>query len=204
MRVELNPTAEPPPSMAPVPVPGMVAPAPTINATPVIPPPPMIPGAPIDEGTPVELTGPSAGGRRVASGSGPTWTILVFGHGDHNLSPTLLRDFAEMNRARLNDNVRVLFFSDWNASAKISPEPDAANFPSGAFWFRVVGGRQKAEVVGAENELNFDNPAVLARAIELGFRAYPADRYGLICGTTAAPGWAASAATLKMAPCRAD
>jgi hypothetical protein len=179
LRAEINPTAEAAPAAAPVPVPGMVGPAPAINMSNMAPVP-IMPPAPIDPGTPVTMVGPSAGAPRVANGAGPTWTILVYGHGDHNLSPALLRDFGEMNRARLNDNVRVLFLSDWDASAQISAGEESENYPSGALWFRIVGGRNKAELVGEEKELNLDNPAVLARAIELAFRAHPADRYGLV------------------------
>ncbi len=130
-----------------------------------------------DPGTPVALKGPTPIGARL--GVGANWTVFVYGHGDHNLSPALLADFLEMNAARLNDSLRVVFLADWNAAARV-PSGEGGNFPAGAFWYQIVGDASKAQVVGAEDELNLDNPSVMARAIELAFKAYPAERYGLI------------------------
>jgi hypothetical protein len=132
------------------------------------PPQPMTPGE-------TTLAGPKPG-----AGTGKAaWTVLVYGHGDHNLSPSLFRDIVEMNNAQLGDNVRVIAFVDWNATARI-PNGSGQNFPAGAWWYRVHGNGKAAEPLASENELDFDNPAVLAGAIQQVVKTFPADRYGLI------------------------
>jgi hypothetical protein len=179
VRAEINPTAEGPDAAPPMPVAGTVGPA---------PPPVVMPGKPDAAAAPpspapepeVALGGPKATGPRAATAGAPTWTIFVYGHGDHNLSPALLRDFAEMNRAQLTDNVRVVFFSDWKRGHQ-DPDGDGRELPGGCVL--VPGGGQPDQGRGGgrrgrarPRQPDGDGP----REIELGFRAYPADRYGLI------------------------
>jgi hypothetical protein len=113
-----------------------------------------------------------------AAGSGPRWTVFVYGHADHNLSPTMLADLAEMSRARLTDDVRVLALIDWNGKTKL-PGNASETFPAGTFLYRPIGGGQR-QLVGTAEELDFDDPTVLADAVALAFTRYPADRYGLV------------------------
>ncbi len=40
--------------------------------------------------------------------TGPTWTVIVYGHGDHNLSNSLLADMQEMAAAIPNSVLRVI------------------------------------------------------------------------------------------------
>ena len=63
-------------------------------------------------------------------GSDSTWTVVVYGHGDHNLSPGLARDLDEMKAATLRDNVNVLVLADWNGSE--------SGFASGGEWLRIA------------------------------------------------------------------
>jgi len=47
-----------------------------------------------------------------------TWTILVYGHGDHNLSTSLLIDMLEMEQAGSADGFNIVLQADFNASDK--------------------------------------------------------------------------------------
>ncbi len=108
----------------------------------------------------------------------PTWTILVYGHGDHDLSNALLSDLAEMARAHIPPEVQLLVFADWDASRTIAGGSDP--FPGGAIWYRVRGQGQELERIEHREELDFDDPAVLAAAVGQAFTDFPADRHGLV------------------------
>jgi hypothetical protein len=108
----------------------------------------------------------------------PTWTVLVYGHGDHDLSSTLLSDLAEMADARVADEVNLIVFADWDASRTIAG--GQSRFPEGSFWYRVRGQGHELQRLRQGAELDFDDPAVLARAVGQAFREFPADRHGLI------------------------
>ena len=112
------------------------------------------------------------------AGGGKRWTVFVYGHADHNLSPLMLADLAEMSRARLNDDVQVVALIDWNAKAKL-PGMASQTFPAGTFLYRPLGNGQQ-QLVGTAEELDFDDPTVLADAVALAFQRYPADRYALV------------------------
>ena len=112
-----------------------------------------------------------------APATGPTWTVFVYGHGDHNLSPALAVDLGEMNRAKLSANVRVVLLADWDAS-RIARGNE--RYPTGAFWHRIRGSGQPSEILGTASELDFDNANVMASAIRTVFAKYPSDRYGLV------------------------
>lgn len=102
-------------------------------------------------------------------GANTTWTVLIYGHADHNLSPNLAEDLDEMKRAVLADNVNVLVFADWDASS---------GFPTGVQWLQLRG--RQFDVVETAPEANLDDPSVLAAAVEHGFRIAPADRHALV------------------------
>jgi hypothetical protein len=108
----------------------------------------------------------------------PTWTVLVYGHGDNDLSNSLLSDLAEMASAALSPGVQLLVFADWNASRTIAGGED--RFPAGAIWYRVPGQGQPLERFAEGEELDFDDPAVLSAAVTRAFREFPADRHGLV------------------------
>jgi hypothetical protein len=101
-----------------------------------------------------------------------TWTIFVYGHADHNLSPSLLADMIEMSNATLGDDINVIVMADWDAS-----NPDYA---SGSEWYRIVGGEAEPELLESAPEQNLDDPAVLTASIERAFRDYPAEHYGVV------------------------
>lgn len=107
-----------------------------------------------------------------------TWTIFVYGHGDHNLSPSLANDILKMSKADLGESVNVLVLADWNASAK--DEDGNPIYASGSEWYRIRGGGLEPELLRTEPEQDLDDPATLSGAIARAFRDYPADRYGLV------------------------
>ncbi len=123
------------------------------------------------------LAGLAGSGQRPGAG-GAKWTIFFYGHGDHSLSPSLLRDIAEMSQAKIGDNVQFIALVDWNAKVRVMA--GGPMFPPGAFWYRITGNGQEPQELGAENELDFDDPTILASAIEATFKQFPADRYGVI------------------------
>jgi hypothetical protein len=98
------------------------------------------------------------------------WTVLIYGHGDHNLSPALEQDIREMAAADIGADINVVVFADWDASA---------GYPTGARWYGVRGGAV-TELDVIADELDFDSPQTLAYAVDTAFRALPADRRALV------------------------
>ncbi|HPM41008.1 MAG TPA: clostripain-related cysteine peptidase [bacterium] len=114
-----------------------------------------------------------------SGGDAATWTIFVYGHGDHNLTASLDSDIQKMTEATLDGAVTVIVAADWNASEK---DEDGVSYPVGTEWYRIDGDGQKTAIVEktTTTEQNFDDPAILTDAISYAFRAYPARHYGLI------------------------
>src|SRR5215470_6832433 len=107
----------------------------------------------------------------------PSWTVFVYGHADHNLSASLVKDMAEMSKATLSPDFQLVVMADWNASQM---DADGKNYPSGSEWYRIRGGGQPPELLETVAEQNLDDPAVLEASVTKAFRDFPADRYGLI------------------------
>ena len=109
------------------------------------------------------------------------WTIFVYGHGDHNLSNSLLTDLREMAGADLRAaNVNVLVLTDWDASQFIPGSDPRENFPDGVQLFRVPGNGNGLEIVAEGGEQNLDDPDVLASVVADVFSAFPARRNGIV------------------------
>jgi hypothetical protein len=106
------------------------------------------------------------------------WTVFVYGHADHNLSNSFIRDLVEMARAELNDDVQLIVLADFDASQELADSGE--RFPSGAEWLRIPGGGEEPESLGVEDELDFDDPAVLAGAVATAFSQFPAEHRALI------------------------
>ncbi|MBX3221395.1 MAG: hypothetical protein KF795_12800 [Labilithrix sp.] len=104
------------------------------------------------------------------------WTVFVYANGDNGRSPALEAELAEMNRARLGEDVAVVVFADWNAGLTDSR---GRHYPSGSEWISLRGGGA-APIVQREHEKDFDDPAVLRDAIARAFEEHPADHYGFI------------------------
>lgn len=107
------------------------------------------------------------------------WTIFVYGHGDHNLSNSLLADMAEMMYADLGKpgKVNVLVLADWDASQRTST---GERFPSGVELYRIPGGGELPELVATGPELNLDDPRILTSVVGDVFEAFPARRRGVV------------------------
>ncbi|HMI90674.1 MAG TPA: clostripain-related cysteine peptidase, partial [Polyangiales bacterium] len=106
------------------------------------------------------------------------WTVFVYGHADHNLSNSFVRDLVEMARAELDENVQVIVLADFDASQELADSGEL--FPTGAEWLRIPGGGREPESLGVEDELDFDDPAVLAGAVATAFAQFPAEHRALI------------------------
>jgi Clostripain family len=107
------------------------------------------------------------------------WTILVYGHGDHNLSNSLLRDMREMQAATLGEAVQVLVVADFNSSLVIAGSDDVY-FPEGVGLYRVLGDNADLALLANGDEANLDDPEVLADLVGTVFKAFPSERRGLI------------------------
>ncbi len=105
------------------------------------------------------------------------WTVFVYGHADHNLSESLVRDIQEMNAANLGPFLTVVVAADFSSGRT---DPTGAPFPSGTEWYRIVGAGSPAVLIGTLPEQNFDDPATLRAAAEAVFASYPARRYGFV------------------------
>ncbi len=101
------------------------------------------------------------------------WTVFVYGHGDHNLSPSLAADIVEMSNATLTDEVQIVVMADWDGSAG---EP----FTTGTDWYRIGGSGAEPIALRQEPEKDLDDPAVIRDSIAAAFTEFPAERYGLV------------------------
>jgi hypothetical protein len=108
------------------------------------------------------------------------WTIFVYGHGDHNLSYSLLVDLQEMAAAELGDDVNVLVLTDWDASQAIAGTEPPEAYPDGVQLFRVPGGGADLELVAEAAEANLDDPDILASVVASVFSGYPSERRAVI------------------------
>ncbi len=129
-----------------------------------------------DSGAPVQNDVGSAPDAGDPAGK-TTWTVFVYGHADHNLSPSLVKDMAEMNAATFGPHIKVIVLADWDASAA---KEQGVPFPSGSEWYRVLGGGQPLKPWTTVAEQNLDDPKVLTAAIQSAFGSNKADRYGLL------------------------
>ena len=114
-----------------------------------------------------------------------SWTVFVYGHADHNLSPSLITDMLEMGAATLTPNVTIVVAADWCAGLTNGGAPyklpwTNTALPVGTEWYIIRGGGLAPQLVGTEGEKNFDDPAVLQQAVADVFSSFPADRHGVV------------------------
>lgn len=135
------------------------------------------------------------GGGGGGGGSSPTpetWTVFVYAHADHNLTPNLVADMLEMSQATIGSHVNVVVLADWNAnSSSVSgmagiPGLSGGTFPTGSIWYKINGAgtaspiQQLGYYGSSATERNMDDPSLLANAIASAFTTYPAQNYGVI------------------------
>ena len=129
------------------------------------------------------------------SQSDDSWTILIYGHGDHNLSLALINDMIEMEKAGSSENFNIVVQADfnskqWNRGALRAFHNDIPdNVRSNVSRFLIqknTSDSRKPQLVSKpieiipEEEANMDDPEVLQDFIDWGLKKYPADRYGLV------------------------
>jgi hypothetical protein len=121
--------------------------------------------------------------------TGQTWTILVYGHADHNLSYSLMRDMLEMEKVGSGEGFNIVVQADYDGQTaekykgsfrylmqKTDPLEDV---------FTVRGQQQTLSVPGTtpvekNPELDLDKSDNLKDFIRWGIKKYPAKRYGLV------------------------
>ncbi len=110
------------------------------------------------------------------------WTIVIYGHGDHNLSNSLLNDLGEMARANLGraGRVNVLALTDWDASQAIAGTDPPQAFPEGVQLFQIPGGARDLQLIAEGPEANLDDPAVLTELVASVFGAFPAEHRAVV------------------------
>ncbi len=103
----------------------------------------------------------------------------MYGHGDHNLSNSLLADIFEMMDADLGDpgDVNVLVLADWDASQQTTA---GDQFPAGVELYRIPGSGEEPDVVATGSEQNLDDPKILTSIVGDVFEAFPARRRGVV------------------------
>jgi hypothetical protein len=116
----------------------------------------------------------------------PTWTILVYGHGDHNLAPSLVNDIKEMQKAGSANGFNIVVQADFDASQAddLVEAGLPAKLAEGTTRLLVRHHDENqvaaADVVERLPELNHDEPGVLTDFITWAVKKYPADHYGLV------------------------
>lgn len=114
-----------------------------------------------------------------------SWTILVYGHADHNLSYALMQDMLEMEQVGSSKDFNIVVQADYDASTSAQYK--------GTFRYLVEQTQAKqAEISGnlsavpgstplsITEELDFDKPEVLKAFLQWGMKNYPAQHYGVI------------------------
>ncbi len=107
-----------------------------------------------------------------------TWTIFIYGHADHNLSPSLVADIQEMNNATIGTHTTIVVMADYCSG--MTNEETGLPFPSGTEWYKIRGSGQSPTVLGTDPEVNADDPTILTAAVESVFSTYPADHYAVV------------------------
>lgn len=108
------------------------------------------------------------------------WTILVYGHADHNLSFSLMRDMEEMAAAQLGSAVQLVVLADWDSSQAVPGSDPPIGFPEGLQLYRIEGGGEAPTLLAQAGEANLDDPAALAEIVRAVFAGLPAQRRGLV------------------------
>ena len=118
----------------------------------------------------------------------PTWTILIYGNGDNNLTGNLLLDMLEMEHVGSDDNFNVLLQADFDSTYNelLSKYNIPQNSREHVTRYRIQksddleSGKFYTPALEILNEKDMDDPAVLKEFLNWGMTNYPADRYGLI------------------------
>ena len=115
-----------------------------------------------------------------APDSNTTWTVLIYGHGDSNLTLNLLEDINEMISAGGSDNFKIILQADFDASEKEAFQGSEYPVEYRDKVTRIVfdgNGVNFAEVLP---EQDLDDPVVLADFLDWSLKNFPSERRGLV------------------------
>ena len=143
------------------------------------PTPPSVPTA----GAP--LAAVAAPAQPTPTAAAPTWTVLVYGHGDHSLSVALARDMIEMQHAGSTDRFRIVVQSDFDTTQTedlVEEGLPAAHVAGTTRWLMTSAADPKvsSQVLEKLPELDHDRPEVLLDFLRWGLKRFPADRVGVV------------------------
>jgi hypothetical protein len=115
----------------------------------------------------------------------PTWTMIVYGHGDHNLSHSLAVDISEMGAAAIDTSIlRVLVVADWKDGQEVRPGGGDAfftdTFPTGYELYGIMGNGEQPVLLDSGAEPDFDDPSWVTAIVQYAAEEVPSDRYGLV------------------------
>ena len=125
------------------------------------------------------------------------WTILVYGHADHNLGGNLIGDLIEMEKVGSGDGLNIVVQTDFNPKAWVRGNKYTNNWLIN--YHNNIPADMKNKVCRVlvdgdkdnwtfdsmpietlpETE-NMDNPQTLSNFINWGIENYPAKKYGLV------------------------
>ena len=114
------------------------------------------------------------------SDSNTTWTVLIYGHGDSNLTLNLLEDINEMITAGGSDNFKIILQADFDSSEKEAFQGSEYPVEYRDKVTRIVfdgNGVNFAEVLP---EQDLDDPNVLVDFLDWSLKNFPSDRRGLV------------------------
>ena len=141
---------------------------------------------------PASLTVTEGGGTTNPGNNGNTWTILIYGHADHNLSYSLVRDMLEMEQCGSAEGFNIVLQTDFNASdrdfASFAVESGISQSVHSGITRYLVGNDTdnnpntfNSQQIGRLPEsMNMDLDSTLKDFLNWGFKTYPADRYGVV------------------------
>lgn len=141
---------------------------------------------------PASLTVTEDDGTTNPGNNGNTWTILIYGHADHNLSYSLVRDMLEMEQCGSGEGFNIVLQTDFNASDR-----DFASFAVQSGIPQSLHSGITRYLVGSDTDnnpntfnsqqigrlpesMNMDLDSTLKDFLDWGFKTYPAERYGVI------------------------
>ncbi len=121
-----------------------------------------------------------------AEGPRPTWTIIFYGHGDHNLTDSLVMDVEKIESVGSSETFRIVGQLDFNASSKKDNEeaglPKELSRGGTRLLFTTSQDEDhvKSRAIERLEEQNSDDPATVEAFVSWAMSKYPADRYAVI------------------------
>ncbi len=132
------------------------------------------------------------GGGSGGGSATPTWTILVYGHADHNLSISLVYDMLEMEQLGSREGFNIVLQADFNAGdRKFAADAErfglerslhtgVSRYLMGGDTDNNINSLNSKPVQRLPESLNMDEANTLRDFLNWGIQTYPADRYGLV------------------------